>query len=152
MSSPSTSHLLDSALRWLSISIQELSSVPQSKTRRSQESFGQRLARLRKLRGRTQRALATESGVSQRMIAYYETHTATPPGDAMAALARALDVPMDELLGLKASATEAPASTASLRLWRQLREVEHLPDADRKAVLRFVDALVSKQRLQQKSA
>jgi transcriptional regulator with XRE-family HTH domain len=126
--------------------------VPQTKSRRSQESFGQRLARLRKLRGLTQRALAAESGVSQRMVAYYETHTATPPGDALAALSRSLDVSMDELLGLKASASEAPSSTASLHLWRQLREVEHLPDADRKAVLRFVEALVAKQRLQQKEA
>jgi hypothetical protein len=86
------------------------------------------------------------------MIAYYETHAATPPGDALAAIARALDVPMDELLGLKASATEAPASTASLRLWRQFREVESLPEADRKTVLHLVDALVEKQRLLQKQS
>lgn len=126
--------------------------MPKSKSQRPQESFGQRLARLRKLRGYTQRVLATESGVSQRMIAYYETHTATPPGDALATIARALDISMDELLGLKASATEAPASTASLRLWRQFREIESLPEADRKAVLRLVDALVEKQRLQQKKS
>ena len=126
--------------------------MSQPKRLRSIESFDQRLARLRKLRGFTQRALASASGVSQRMIAYYETHSATPPGDTSAALAHALNVPLDELLGLKASATEAPASTASLHLWRQLREVETLPEADRKAVLRFVDALVTKQRLLRKTA
>jgi transcriptional regulator with XRE-family HTH domain len=136
----------------LSTTIQELSAVSQPTRRPSQENFGQRLARLRKLRGFTQRSLASKSGVSNRMIAYYETHEFSPPGDALAAMARALDVSMDELLGLKATATEAPTSTTELRLWRQLREVEKLPDADRKAVLRFVDALVVKQRSQQKTA
>ena len=88
--------------------------MSQTTRRPSQENFGQRLTRLRKLRGFTQRSLASKSGVSNRMIAYYETH--------------------------------------ELRLWRQLREVEKLPDADRKAVLRFVDALLVKQRSQQKTA
>ena len=126
--------------------------MSQTTRRPSQENFGQRLTRLRKLRGFTQRSLASKSGVSNRMIAYYETHEFSPPGDALAAMARALDVTMDELLGLKATATEAPSSTTELRLWRQLREVEKLPDADRKAVLRFVDALLVKQRSQQKTA
>jgi transcriptional regulator with XRE-family HTH domain len=140
------------ALRLLSNSIQELPAVPSVPRRSSQETFGDRLARLRKLRGFTQRSLASKSGVSNRMIAYYETHEFAPPGEALAALARALDVPMDELLGLKASASEAPSSTSELRLWRQLRQIEKLPDADRKAILRYVDALLTKQSLQQKIA
>ena len=122
--------------------------MPSPQRRSSQETFGDRLVRLRKLRGFTQRSLASKSGVSNRMIAYYETHEFAPPGDALAALARALEVPMDELLGLKATAIEAPSSTAELRLWRQLRQIEKLPDSDRKAILRYVDALLTKQRLQ----
>ena len=139
MSSTFTAGPLKSALRWLSNTIQELAQVPQPKHHRSEESFGQRLARLRRLRGLTQRALASESGVSQRMIAYYETHDATAPGDAVASLARALKVPMDELLGLKPSASEAPSSTAELHLWRKFRDVQSLPDRKRRAVLRMVD-------------
>ena len=34
------------------------------------------------------------------------------------------------------------------RLWRKLREIEKLGEADRKAVLRFVDALLAKQRFE----
>jgi transcriptional regulator with XRE-family HTH domain len=113
--------------------------VPQSKARRSQESFGQRLARLRRLRGLTQRALAAESGVSQRMVAYYETHDATAPGDVVASLASALKVPLDELLGLKPAAPEAPSSTAELNLWRKFRDLQNLPERKRRAVLRMVD-------------
>lgn len=113
--------------------------MPQSKNRRPEESFGQRLARLRRLRGLTQRALATESGVSQRMIAYYETHEATAPGDTVASLARALKVPLDELLGIKPVASEAPSSTAELNLWRKFRDVQNLPERKRRAVLRMVD-------------
>jgi transcriptional regulator with XRE-family HTH domain len=147
MSSISHASSLMPALRLLSASIQELPALP-SKKRPSQETFGDRLTRLRKLRGLTQRSLASKSGVSNRMIAYYETHDSAPPGDALAALARALDVPMDELLGLKASASEAPSSTSELRLWRQLRQIEQLSDSDRKAILRHVEALLAKQRLQ----
>jgi hypothetical protein len=40
---------------------------------------------------------------------------------------------------------EAPRNA---RLWRKLREIEKLGGADRKAVLRFVDALLAKQRLE----
>jgi hypothetical protein len=38
------------------------------------------------------------------------------------------------------------------RLWRKLREIEKLPEADRKAVLRLVDALLAKQKLEARDA
>jgi hypothetical protein len=46
---------------------------------------------------------------------------------------------MDELLGLKPSAAEAPSSTAELHLWRKFRDVQNLPERKRRAVLRMVD-------------
>lgn len=142
MSSASDLPALDSALRWLAFTIQGLDHVPHSKPRHSRESFGNRLARLRKLRGLTQRALSRESGVSQRMIAYYETRDATAPGDAVAALARALDVPIDELLGLKPAAPDAPSSTAEMRLWRKFRQLQSLPQSKQRIVLQLVDQLL----------
>ena len=43
--------------------------------------FGPRLAGLRKAAGISQMALAAEIGVSQRMMAYYESPTAHPPAN-----------------------------------------------------------------------
>lgn len=67
------------------------------------ESFGRRLAELRKAAGFTQKQLADEFGVSRRQIAYYETETGHPPASFLIDLARALNVSTDELLGLKAA-------------------------------------------------
>jgi DNA-binding XRE family transcriptional regulator len=43
------------------------------------ETFGQRLARLRKQAGFTQIDLAKDIGVTQRIITYYEAETQHPP-------------------------------------------------------------------------
>ena len=40
-----------------------------------EESFGERLARLRKAAGYSLRELATEVGTSHRMLVYYEKHS-----------------------------------------------------------------------------
>jgi transcriptional regulator with XRE-family HTH domain len=114
------------------------------------EMFGQRLARLRKARGYTQTELGDMVGLSQRLMTYYERESGRPPGHLLPRLAGVLGVSVDVLLGVE-GAREPPPPKHS-RLWRKLREVEHLPDPDRKAVLRLVDALLVKQRLQRKSA
>jgi len=45
--------------------------------------FGERLAGLRKAAGFTQVELAAELGISQRMVAYYESPAATPPANLL---------------------------------------------------------------------
>ena len=52
-------------------------------------------------RGLTQAELGTKVGASQRVIAYYESHEAQPPGAMLVDLAKALKATSDELLGLK---------------------------------------------------
>lgn len=103
------------------------------------KGFGLRLRGVRRDRGLTQRELAKSSGLSHRMIAYYEQDDAQPPGAIVVALARALHVSTDELLGLK-----TPPSQISLRasrLRKRLQTVEQLPPEDQRAVLKFVDSL-----------
>jgi len=105
------------------------------------EGFGFRLAALRQARGLTQAELGDMVDASQRVIAYYENEEAQPPGALLADLAVALQVSADELLGLKPVKTKA--SPKSARLLKRLQQVERLPAADQRAVLKFVDALVS---------
>ena len=119
------------------------------------ESFGERLVRLRRQAGYTQKELGEELGISQRMVAYYEGQTEHPPTKLMPLLAKAttwvnttageaLGVSADELLGLKSSKrTEKPAG----RLARRLKAIESLPAADKRQVVQFIDALLERDKL-----
>ena len=49
--------------------------------------------------GYTQVELAAELGISQRMVAYYESPNATPPANLLPHIANALGVSIDELFG-----------------------------------------------------
>lgn len=107
------------------------------------ESFGPRLAALRRDRGMTQEQLASAVGISGRMVAYYEGQGGNPPVTLIPKLANALSVTIDSLFRDGSQAVLIrPTST---RMWRQLQRVEHLPQRDRQAVLRFIDAMLSKQ-------
>ena len=112
-----------------------------------EETFGERLARLRKARGYTQTELGELVGVSQRMVTYYERAADHPPAYLVPKLAEALKVTTDELLGVRP--VEAEPAPRQTRLWRKLREIEKLPAGDRKAVMKLLDGLLVRQRLQQ---
>jgi transcriptional regulator with XRE-family HTH domain len=103
--------------------------------------------RLHKARGFTQTdELGELLGVSQRVLTYYERESGRPPAHLLPRLADALKVTVDELVGYeRLKEAQAPRNP---RLWRKLREIEKLGEADRKAVLRFVDALLAKQRFE----
>jgi len=113
------------------------------------DGFGARLATLRQARGLTQAELGEAVGVSQRVIAYYVSDDAQPPGAMLADLARALAMSADELLGLKPLAERKSAKTA--RLLKRLRKVADLPPADQRAVLKVVDALHHSNRPQERA-
>jgi transcriptional regulator with XRE-family HTH domain len=67
---------------------------------RPAETFGARLAELRKAAGLTQVELAEAIGTSQRMVAYYERTEDYPLARLLRNLSRALGATADELLGL----------------------------------------------------
>lgn len=64
------------------------------------EGFGTRLSELRKAAGYTQVELAEALGMSQRMIAYYESIEDNPLAKILRLLAQTLRVSTDELLGV----------------------------------------------------
>ena len=108
---------------------------------RSVENFGKRLRQIRQSRGLSQIALGAAVGVSNRVIHYYEEESSQPPGAILVDLARALGVSTDELLGIRP--TKAKTSPKAARLLNRLQRVAELPPADQRAVLKFVDALLS---------
>ncbi len=111
---------------------------------RTLAGFGRRLAELRRRRGLSQRELGQAVGVSKRVIVYYESVGAQPPGAMLVDLARALEVSTDELLGIRALRELPRPKTA--RLWKRFRQVEELAPADQRAVFKMIDALIETQR------
>jgi transcriptional regulator with XRE-family HTH domain len=118
--------------------------VEMPRRKREDSSFGPRLAALRKARGVTQVDLATATGTTQRSISYYENDDGVPPASAVIALARALKVSADELLGLKpAKATGTGDDPETRRLWKRFQMVTRLPEKDQRAVIRLIHSLAA---------
>jgi transcriptional regulator with XRE-family HTH domain len=109
--------------------------LPQTET-----SLGKRIARLRKLRGFSQEALAEKMGISRKQITDYETDRVHLNDEMIIRFALTLKVPTDELLGLKAlhPAEDQP----TLRLTRRIRELTRLPEAKKRAILKTLDDLI----------
>lgn len=108
-----------------------------------QETPGARVARLRKDKGITQIELAEHLGVTQSVVSDYERDALRLNSDLIVQLIEILGVSADELLGV----VKAPASTGPIknrRLYRQLQSIENLPKRDQQALLRTIDAFLSK--------
>src|SRR5271156_1511134 len=111
------------------------------------DSFGQRLIALRRARCLTQIQLAKAARITQRAISYYETDGGYPPAPAVAALAQALKVTADELLGMKPQPRQASkleqvtSDPESMRLWKRFQRITRLPERDQRAVIRLINSL-----------
>jgi transcriptional regulator with XRE-family HTH domain len=116
--------------------------MPRKKQQRS--GFGDRLCTLRKARGLTQVQLAEAANTTQRAISYYENETGYPPVPAVIALAQALGVSTDELLGIKTPKRDPRAMSPEIRrLWKKFQQFETLPEKDQRAVIRLINSLAS---------
>jgi transcriptional regulator with XRE-family HTH domain len=112
--------------------------------KKEEPGFGPRLTAIRKARGLTQIELAQTAGTTQRSISYYENDDGIPPSSAVIALAKALKVSADELLGLRPPRVERVNDDADTRrLWKRFQMVTALPEKDQRAVIRLINSLVT---------
>lgn len=107
------------------------------------DTVGARITLLRKERGMTQAELAQQLGVSQPVVSDYEHDVIRIPADVVAQLAQILNTSADEILGL---VIEAPRNSTikNRRLLRQVQAMEKLSKRDQDALLRTIDAFLSK--------
>lgn len=107
-------------------------------------SFGERLQSIRKARGLTQVQLAEAAETTQRAISYYETEAGFPPAPAVIALAQALRVSTDELLGVKPPRVDrVDDDSDARRQWKRFQMISTLPERDQKAVIRLIHSLAA---------
>ncbi len=106
------------------------------------ETFGQRLARIRRQRALTQTDLAQTIGLTQSLLSAYESDRLRLRADLVARFAIALKVTADDLLGLKP--VKEATSLRTVRLVNRLRRIEELPPAAQRVVLATLDAMLAK--------
>jgi transcriptional regulator with XRE-family HTH domain len=105
------------------------------------ESFGQRLARIRKEKGLTQSELASKMGLVQALISEYERDKIRAHHEMVARFALALEVSSDELLGL--DSPKQKHKSPGLRLQKRMLQIEGLPRHQQKIILRTIDTFLS---------
>lgn len=109
---------------------------------KGKESFGQRLARIRKAKGYTQTELSKKIGITQGLISDYELDKLRPYHEMVVRFAIALEVSADELLGLKEYKKSINESKPSSKLLRRMVRIEQLPDFKQKVLLNTIDTFL----------
>ena len=92
--------------------------------------------------------LARETGISQRMIAYYEKQTQYPPTHLLPILTEVLGASADELLGIKKMNSDGKKK--DMRLWRRFSQIEKLDAKEKRQILQLLDAFIEKEQLKRK--
>ena len=103
--------------------------------------FGERLSKVRKARGLTQKQFAERIGVTKRVIAFYEGDHAGPTPELLQKMAAGLRVTVSYLLGESTQKIIEPEVPAALR--KHVDKLKNLPPKDQKAAVRMIDALAA---------
>ncbi len=103
----------------------------------TEETLGQRIARLRKEKCLTQVELAEHMGMIQVLISDYERDKLRPHPEIIVRFSKALEVTTDELLGVKGSPTSG--TKPSLKTIRRLKKIEELPTSQQKVLFKTID-------------
>lgn len=113
------------------------------------QSFGERLAQLRKTAGYTQVEFAAEVDITQRMVAYYEAPDAQAPAHLLPQMAQVLGVSVEVLLGL--SAQRSANRMATNRLERRLVEIDKLDPKAKRQITQLLDSFIEAEKLKQQA-
>jgi transcriptional regulator with XRE-family HTH domain len=101
------------------------------------ETIGERITRLRKERGYTQRELGERIGIVHGLVSDYETGKLRLYDEMVSRFALALEVSTDEILGLKGNTSNG--KKPSLKIVRRIGKLESLPPARQKTILKAID-------------
>ena len=115
-------------------------------------TFSKNLTRIRKERALSQYDLADITGISQQMIAHYETNVTKPPLDKIELIAKTLKVDISKLLYNENpdSSTDVDITKFDTRSLKKLQEILSLPQNDRADIYRLLNKLIRKNQLELK--
>ncbi len=107
--------------------------------------IGERIRELRKARGMTQSELAGRLGVTQALIASYESARRSVPLRKLCLLAEALGVSIEDCIGRAAPRQRRKPGPPS-QIERKLMELEKLPRSEQQFVIRMLDSALAQAR------
>src|SRR6516225_4332183 len=106
------------------------------------ETLGQRLARIRKERGLTQKDVAERTGLIQTLVSDYERGRLRLAADMIVRFAIALEISTDALLRPRRGKA-APQQKTSRKVLRRLQQIESLPAYQQRALLTTIDNFIA---------
>ncbi|MCW5971683.1 MAG: helix-turn-helix transcriptional regulator, partial [Blastocatellales bacterium] len=105
-------------------------------------TMGARIAALRRNAGLSQAQLAEALDIPQRTLSFYEREAGDIPAGLVSQLARALDVSVEEVLGVPQAAAKKRGPKSQLE--KQLEAVAELPRSQQQRILDVVQALIAR--------
>ena len=109
------------------------------------EEFSKNLEYYRKLKGLSQRELATQTGISNRMIAHYEKNPGAVPFKNLQILAKALDITIGDFFA--SIPGRNTTEKIDIRWIKKIKEIQQLPDADIKEINHHINSSIKKAKL-----
>ena len=106
------------------------------------ETFGQRLARVRKERGYTQVEIAQKIGTIQVLVSNYENDRLRMHAEMIVRFARVLGVSADVLLGLDEPKGTGITGKLPRRLLRRVEQIARLSPQNQRALVRTIDGFI----------
>lgn len=103
--------------------------------------LGKRIQELRKQNGLTQQELAGRVQISHPQIVRYETKGVQPPADVLARIANVFDVSIDFLVNGDKS-QRAQQTIKDAELIKNFKELDQLPEEEKKSILKVLNALI----------
>jgi transcriptional regulator with XRE-family HTH domain len=119
-------------------------SRPPKNFRLSKKEIGERVRALREERGLTQTELGNLLDLRQTNVSAIERGDRGVTIHQAVRIARVLRVSADELLTGNGSAKSSPAKSQDRRFLRRLEQIDKLPKGDKQALLKTIDAFLTK--------
>jgi transcriptional regulator with XRE-family HTH domain len=128
--------------------VEDLSNRNAAMTQDEKDYFkllGCRVAQMRRDQGLTQVQLAEVLAISQQMVASYEVGRRRIPVSMLQALAKALAVEVDVLLGDESAATARGQRGQVPTLARHMERINALPKTQQRFVLQMIETVLAQQ-------
>jgi len=114
-------------------------------------SFGQNILRIRKARKLTQGDLSKLTGLSVRMIAYYELEAVKPPIDKIEIIAKSLNVGINELLGTyESTPSQGDFTNIDSRTLKKMKTILALPKHQRHIIYSMAESFLKQNNNEKK--
>jgi transcriptional regulator with XRE-family HTH domain len=109
-------------------------------TKMKRTPIGTRIVSFRREKGFSQTDLAAKTGLTKRMISFYESRCEAIPINKLQRIAQALGIGLDELVNGNTNPTNLTTSRALLK---RLETAKTLPEEKQKALIHVIDSMVS---------